>query len=106
MKDIKISTPIMLIITAILAWFVYGTINGVFSMVLLDIILSISLIIAMIPIVGIFIMMMITEIFTIPMILSFTNIEYTWLVTAMKVVTYIIGTIITLVTTIWILNKT
>jgi len=91
----EISTPITMILIIILSWFVYGTWSGVLSMLLLYIVLGISLIISIIPFIGIILMYIISESWTIPTILSFTNTEYTWIVTLIKVLIYIFGFIIT-----------
>lgn len=104
MAKLEVSTPIILIIVAILAWFVYGTLNGVLAMLLLEIVISISLLIALIPFVGILFMYLLSEMVIIPNILSFTHIEYTWLVGAIKIFAYAIGFILTVITSFIVLG--
>lgn len=104
MTKLEVSTPICLIVIAILAWFVYGTLNGVLAMLLLEIVISISLLIALIPFVGILFMYLLSEMYIIPNILSFTHIEYTWLVDAIKIFAYVIGFFITAITTFMVLG--
>jgi len=99
----EISTPIIMILIVILSWFVYGAWSGVLSMLLLYIVLGISLIISIIPFIGIILMYIISESWTIPTILSFTNTEYTWIVTAIKIFIYICGFIITAATSIGVI---
>lgn len=104
MTKLEVSTPITLIVIAILAWFVYGTISGVLAMILLEIVIMFSVLIALIPFIGIFLMYGLSEAYIIPSVLSFTRIEYTWLVTAIKIFAYIIGFILTIITTFVVLG--
>lgn len=99
MTEIKLGFSLPFLLTGILAWFVYGSLNGVLSMILLDILLSISILIALIPFAGIFMMATLTEVWIIPTVLSFTHVEYTWLVTVLKFIAYFCGTIVTMFTT-------
>lgn len=104
MAKIEVSTPIALIVVAILAWFVYGTISGVLAMLLLEIVIMFSALIALIPFVGILFMYLLSEMVIIPSVLSFTHVEYTWLVSAIKIFAYVIGGILTVITTFAVLG--
>lgn len=79
----------------ILAYFVYGSLAGVLGMLLLYFIVSLVCILCLIPIVGWIISVSINWYIVIPIILAFTGLEYTWLVSLIFAYSVIVGLIIT-----------
>jgi len=83
---------LFLILTMILGYFVYGTVAGALGMGLLYItLLFFIVILSMIPLIGWLISAIISYVFVIPMLLNFTGLYWTWLVSTIFVFHLIVG---------------
>lgn len=93
------------IVAAILAYFVYGhSISAALGMVLLVIGSGFTTILSLIPFVGVFISYYINITYTYPIIMGFTGLTTTWLITAVLVIHTILGIIFTFVTSMAVLT--
>lgn len=94
-----------LIVSAILGYFVYGTLEGVLAIILLFILTGVINILSVIPIIGWIASIVINWFIVIPRILSFTGLEMTWLVCGIFTYQVVIGFILTGVAIVWIIAK-
>lgn len=94
-----------LIVSAILGYFIYGTLEGVLAIILLFIITGAINILSIIPLIGWIASIVINWFIVIPRILSFTGIEMTWLVWGIFAYQVLLGFILTGVAIVWIISK-
>ena len=96
---------VLLILSMILGYFVYGNVAGALGIGLLYIIVGFFIIIlSVIPVIGLLISAIISYIFIIPMILNFTGLYWTWLVTIIFGLHLIIGLCITIAVLVIIIS--
>lgn len=94
-----------LIVSAILGYFVYGTLEGVLAIILLFIFTGMVNILSIIPLIGWIASCLINWFIVIPWILSFTGLEMTWLVWGIFAYQVLFGLILTVLVIIYIVAK-
>jgi len=95
-------TFIKYMIFAILAYFVYGTVDGILSIILITFSIGIVSWLSIVPIIGWIGAMYVNWYIIIPKILLFTSTEYTWIITLAFAIDIVVSLIVTIAATILI----
>lgn len=90
-----ISSIFIILISGILGYFVYGSLDGALGMILLTFLFSLSLLLASIPFCGVIIHAVMMHFVVIPFVLKHAALEQTWLVIGFFWVYLAMGLLIT-----------
>ena len=87
-----------------LGFFVYGGLTGAFGMIVFGGLCTLTVLIGLVPYVGVFIQMLVLFMFVVPFVFEWTGLYHTWLTWLEIIASIVLGAIATAITTIAIRN--
>jgi hypothetical protein len=93
----------LIVLWAALGYFVYGSLAGVFAMLILGILYDLAMLLALIPFAGVVLQALVMYFLITPWVLDFTGIAATWLTTLVFWVDVAFGCLITFIMSMYVL---
>jgi len=106
MREVGYPFPVLLVLWAVLGYFVYGGMDGALAMILLSIVLGLAVPVALIPFVGFIVYAFLAYYVILPWVIDLTKIDPTWLTSLIVLVDVVMAGLITFATSIVVLALT
>jgi len=99
----KVDIPLVLLMILSLGYFVYPQWQGVFGIFIFTAVVALSALISAVPLVGIFLQQFALSTWIVPKVFELTGLWHTWLTGIIWIMALILGFIIYVLSTLWIL---